>query len=68
MALTYINPDEAVHPLRHTLTDEDWDRLDRIVQGSDEQCTTEELDAYQDYLYDFIASRKQTHEGVTTLQ
>lgn len=67
--MIYINPEkEGLHPHRHKMSDDDWDRLDRIVQGSDEPCTTEELDAYQDYLYDAIANKLQTHYGSTVLQ
>jgi hypothetical protein len=68
MSVRYINPDEAIHPLRLDLTEDDWERLDRIVLGGEESCTAEELNAYQDWLYDEIASKLQTHEGVTTLQ
>jgi len=66
--MIYVDPDKAIHPLREKLTDEDIDRLSRFVQGSNEDCTLEELDAYQDYLYDAIAAKLQTHLGVTTLQ
>lgn len=69
MSKTLIDPDTAVHPLRLTMTDEDWDRLDRIfTEKSDEPMTNEEVEAYLDWLYDEIASRKQTHYGITTLQ
>ena len=65
-----INPEtEGVHPLRLELSDDDWDRIERvIVDKSKEQVSSEELEAYMDYLYDVIASKKQTVEGVTTLQ
>lgn len=65
-----INPEtEGVHPLRLELSDDDWDRIERvIVDKSQEQVSSEELEAYMDYLYDVIASKKQTVEGVTTLQ
>jgi hypothetical protein len=68
--LPTIDPEvEGVHPLRLELSDDDWDRLERvIVDKSDEQVSTEELEAYMDYLYDFIASKKQTHYGTTVLQ
>lgn len=69
MSKTLIDPDTAVHPLRLTMTDEDWDRLDRIfTEKSDESMTDEEVEAYLDWLYDEIAARKQTHYGITTLQ
>jgi len=60
---------DGIHPLRHTLTDDDWDRLDRIVvEDSDEDCTAEELEAYSDWLYDQLAGTLQTVYGVTTIQ
>jgi len=68
MSLNYVYPNQAVHPLRLNLSEEDWSRLDRIVQGSEEECTAEELEAYSDWLYDEIAAQLQTHEGVITLQ
>lgn len=64
-----IDPEAAVHPLRLTMTDDDWDRLDRIFKDhSDETMSDEEIEAYMDWLYDEIAVRKQTHYGITTLQ
>jgi hypothetical protein len=64
-----IDPDKAVHPLRLTMSDEDWDRLNRIfVDKSDEEMSDDEIAAYTDWLYDEIAVRKQTHYGITTLQ
>lgn len=64
-----IDPDEAVHPLRLTMTDDDWERLNRIfTNNSDESMTEDEIAAYMDWLYDEIAVRKQTHYGITTLQ
>lgn len=69
MAPKYVDPDLAVHPLRLTMSDEDWDRLDRIfTKDSDESMSDDEIEAYMDWLYDEIAVRKQTHFGVTTLQ
>jgi len=68
--LPTIDPEvEGVHPLRLELTDDDWDRIKRvIVDKSKEQVSTQELEAFNDYLYDFIASKKQTHYGTTVLQ
>tara|TARA_R110000868_G_scaffold122173_1_gene323806 strand:- start:252 stop:464 length:213 start_codon:yes stop_codon:yes gene_type:complete len=66
---TLIDPDEAIHPLRKEMSDEDWDRIERvIINKSSEQVSSEELEAYMDHLYDFIASKKQTHYGTTVLQ
>ena len=68
--LPTIDPEvEGVHPLRLELTDDDWDRIERvIVEKSKEQVSTQELEAFNDYLYDLIASKKQTHYGTTVLQ
>ena len=64
-----IDPNKAVHPLRLTMSDGDWDRLNRFfTKNSDEDVTDEEIEAYMDWLYDEIAGRKQTHYGITTLQ
>lgn len=64
-----VNPNKAIHPHRERMTDDDWDRLDRVVSAdSKEDCTSDELDAYSDYIYDLIASKKQTHYGSTVLQ
>ena len=70
MTYKLIDPEvEGIHPLRHELTDNDWDRLERvIVDKSVEHVSTEELEAYNDYLYDLIASKIQTHYGTTVLQ
>lgn len=69
MARTLIDPETAVHPLRLTMTDEDWDRLNRIfTEKSDEPITQDEIVAYMDWLHDEISIRKQTHYGITTLQ
>jgi len=67
---TIIDPEvEGVHPMRLKMTDDDWARLDRVmVKETDEYVTTEELEAYADWLYDEIAARKQTHYGTTILQ
>jgi hypothetical protein len=68
MSLKYIDPSQAIHPLRHEMSDEDWTRMDNIILGSNDECTCEELEAYQDWLYDEIVCKLQTHDGVTTLQ
>ena len=70
MTYKLIDPEgDGIHPLRHELTDNDWDRLERvIVDKSVEHVSTEELEAYNDYLYDFITMKMQTHYGTTVLQ
>jgi hypothetical protein len=70
MMLPIIDPEvEGVHPLRLELSDDDWDRIERvIVDKSKEQVSTQELEAFNDYLYDLIASKIQTHYGTTVIQ
>jgi hypothetical protein len=64
-----VDPKKAVHPLRNTLTEEDWQRIqDAIENDKVEAASWEELEAVNDILYDTIAGEKQTHLGVTTLQ
>ena len=64
-----VDPKKAVHPLRNTLTEEDWQRIqDAIENDKVEAASWEELDAVNDILYDAIVGQKQTHLGVTTLQ
>lgn len=69
MPIVYIDPDKAIHPARNSMSEEDWNRMDRIIGGNtDEDCSSEEIEAYQDWLYDQIAAKIQTHEGIVTLQ
>lgn len=67
--LRYINPEaEGIHPLRLELGE---DHMIEVIQGIADDMdwmNLEEIEAAQDYLYDIIAQKLQTHEGVTTLQ
>ena len=66
---TYVDPKRAIHPLRDTLTQEDWARIHSAMETEDVNAITDdELDAACDALYDAIVAKTQTHEGVTTLQ
>ena len=57
------------HPLRDTLTKKDLKRIHTALETEDvDNVTNEELDAVNDILYDAIASKNQTHLGVTILQ
>jgi hypothetical protein len=69
MKVKYIDPEvEGVHPLRLKMTDDEMaDIMEGISSGAD-WMTLEEIEAAQDYLFDFIVAEKQTVEGVTTLQ
>ena len=66
--ITYINPEEAVHPLRLKLDEDEIRNVFSRLEENDLTLTAEELEAANDWLYDYIAAEKQTHEGVTTLQ
>lgn len=58
------------HPLRKTLTVEDWERIEQVMSGSTDSsfATAEELDAAYDVLYDAVAAEQQTHLGILSLQ
>jgi hypothetical protein len=64
-----VDPNKAIHPLRNTLTQDDWQRIQNALDTDDvNSVTQEELDAAHDVLYDAIVAKTQTHEGITTLQ
>jgi len=64
-----VDPDVMVHPLRSTLTDDDWTRIQTAIDKNlTHTVTDEELDAAHDVLFDAIAGKLQTHLGITTLQ
>ena len=64
-----VNPKQAIHPLRKTLTQEDWERIHTAMEAEDVSAVSDaELDAVHDVLYDAIVAKLQTHEGITTLQ
>lgn len=65
----FIDPEvDGIHPLRHELSVEDWDRLDDFVAHGKGNATLEEIEAYADWLFDEMAANLQTHEGVVSLQ
>lgn len=67
--MRYVDPEKTVHPLRHTLKPQDWDRIQTAMEHEDVKAVTdEELDAVNDVLYDAIVAKLQTVVGVTTLQ
>lgn len=67
--MRYIDPDtEGVHPLRLTMSDDDLAEVLQGIENGDNWMSLDELDAALDYLHDFIVAKKQTVEGVTTLQ
>jgi hypothetical protein len=57
------------HPLRDTLTKEDWQRIQTAMDTDNlDSITLDEIEAAHDVLYDAIAGAQQTHLGVTTIQ
>ena len=68
MSIRYVDPEEMIHPLRHDVNDSYMLKVLKGCEKHEDWMTTEELEAVNDYLYDLIASKVQTHEGVTTLQ
>ena len=65
----YIDPQtEGVHPLRLELDEDDWQRIEDFVVNHQGDASTQELEAFSDWLHDELVARVQTHEGITTLQ
>lgn len=68
MTVKYVNPEQAIHPLRHELNDDEIREIIVRVHEDDDTLTLDEIDCALDWLYDYIASENQNVEGVTTLQ
>jgi hypothetical protein len=66
--MKYLDPDLAVHPLRNVLTQDDWTRIQEVIEGKHDDATLEEIEAAQDVYYDAVVAKLQTHDGVTTVQ
>ena len=67
--MKYVDPEQMVHPLRLELDDSRFEEILARLDSNDlDDVTTEEIHATEDYLYDLIASKLQTHLGITTLQ
>ena len=50
------------HPYRASLTDEAWERLDCVFRDNDDTAnvSSEEIAAYEDWVFDEITARMQT--------
>lgn len=60
--------DPPEHPLRKDLNKADWQRIQTAMGAEDaDGVTDEEIEAACDLLYDAIAAKSQTHEGVLIL-
>lgn len=68
MGVKYIKPSKMNHP--HGLTAKDVERIEGVLKGklSNKWVSSEELEAYNDYLYDRIAAQMQTHDGSLMIQ
>jgi hypothetical protein len=68
VAVKYVKPSKMNHP--HGLSDKDIERITAVVEGKLDQewISLEEMEAFQDHLYDHLAAKLQTHEGSTVLQ
>jgi len=63
-----VNPDTTVHPLRLELDDDQIRDIFVRIDANDDTVTLEELEAAQDWLYDYIAGSTQTVYGTTVVQ
>jgi hypothetical protein len=66
---TLIDPEKAIHPLRNTLSDKDWERINLAVEQENyDNISMDEMDAWIDHCYDVLAAKIQTVPGTTVLQ
>ena len=56
------------HPLRKTLSKQDWKRIQGAIDRLHEDATLEEILAAHDVFYDAVAAQTQTHLGSLRLQ
>lgn len=69
MSVKRVDPDlEGVHPLRLTMTDDEMADVMEGISNGENWMSLEEIEAAQDYLFDYIVTEKQNVQGVTTLQ
>lgn len=69
MGIRYVNPSKMKHP--YQLSEGDFNRIEKALNGNKtimKSLTSEELESFQDHLYEVIAARMQTHDGSTALQ
>ena len=68
MAVKYVKPSRMNHP--HELSEKDIERITAVVEGrlGQEWISLEEMEAFQDHLYDHLAGKLQTHEGSLCIQ
>ena len=69
MSVRFIDPEiSGIHPLRLELSDSELAEIMEAIHNGEDWMTLEQIEAVQDYLFDFVVAEKQNVEGVTTLQ
>ena len=68
MSVKYVKPSKMNHPLK--LRESDVNRLVAVLNDEldYEWISDEEMEAFQDQLFDIIAAKEQTHDGSLVLQ
>lgn len=68
MSVKYIKQSKMNHPLQ--LRESDINRLVAVTNGEldSEWISDEEMEAFQDRLFDIIAAKQQTHDGSMVIQ
>lgn len=58
------------HPLRDSLSNKDWKRIQKVLDKkiAQTEATLEEIEAAHDVFYDAVAAKLQTHLGSLILQ
>jgi hypothetical protein len=65
----YIDPEvEGIHPLRRGMSDSDMADILEKIQDGGKDLSMEQIEAAEDYLFDYVAGETQNMLGVTTLQ
>jgi hypothetical protein len=68
MGIKYVKPKQMNHPLK--LRKSDVNRVVAVLNNEldNEWISKEEMEAFQDQLFDIIAAKEQTHDGSLMLQ
>jgi len=68
VAVKYVKPKQMNHPLK--LRESDVNRITAVLNDEldYEWISDEEMEAFQDQLFDIIAAKEQTHDGSLVLQ
>jgi hypothetical protein len=68
MSVKYIKPKKMNYPLK--LRESDINRITAVLNDEldYEWISDEEMEAFQDQLFDIIAAKNQTHEGSLVIQ